>query len=87
MELIIQEIANKIISNFEQKLEKLIRERGDISNFILATKKTLDEVGAGIVSEALEIINEVYRNSKERKKSWRIKEKATERLLKQYSVK
>ena len=87
MELIIQEITNKIISNFEQELEKLIRERRDISNFILATKKTLDEVGAGLVTEALEIINEVYRNSKERKKSWRIKEKATERLLQQYSVK
>ncbi len=81
MELIIQEITNKIISNFEQDLEKLIRERRDISDFILATKKTLDEVGAGLVSEALEIVNEVYRNSKERKKNWRIKEKAAKKTL------
>ena len=81
MELIIQEITNKIISRFEQDLEKLIRERRDISDFILATKKTLDEVGAGLVTEALEIINEVYRNSKERKKSWRIKEKAAKKTL------
>ena len=81
MELIIQGITNKIISNFEQELEKLIRERRDISDFILATKKTLDEVGAGLVTEALEIINEVYRNSKERKKSWRIKEKAAKKTL------
>ena len=81
MELIIQEITNKIISRFEQDLEKLIRERRDISDFILATKKTLDEVGAGLVTEALEIINEVYRNSKERKKSWKIKEKAAKKTL------
>jgi hypothetical protein len=46
MELIIQEITNKIISNFERDLEKLIRERRDISDFIKATKKKLDEVGA-----------------------------------------
>lgn len=73
MEFIIQEITNKIISNFEKDLEKLIRERRDISDFILATKRTLDEVGADLVAEALEIVNQVYRNSKERKKYWKIK--------------
>jgi hypothetical protein len=39
MELIIQEIIQKIISCFEIELEKLIMERRDISEFILATKK------------------------------------------------
>jgi len=71
MEFIIQEITNKIISNFEKDLEKLIRERRDISDFILATKRILDEVGADLVAEALEIVNQVYRNSKERKKYWK----------------
>ena len=77
MEFIIQEITNKIISNFEKDLEKLIRERRDISDFILATKRTLDEVGADLVAEALEIVNQVYRNSKERKKYWKIKRKGS----------
>lgn len=81
MEFIIQEITNKIISNFEKDLEKLIRERRDISDFILATKRTLDEVGADLVAEALEIVNQVYRNSKERKKYWKIKEKAAKKTL------
>ena len=71
MEFIIQEITDKIISNFEKDLEKLIRERRDISDFILATKRILDEVGADLVAEALEIVNQVYRNSKERKKYWK----------------
>ena len=37
MELIIQEIIEKISSCFEKELENLIRERRDISEFILAS--------------------------------------------------
>ncbi|MGB4449332.1 MAG: hypothetical protein WBI85_02970 [Tepidanaerobacteraceae bacterium] len=44
MELIIHEITQKISSSFEKELEKLIREKRDISEFILATKKTLDDI-------------------------------------------
>jgi hypothetical protein len=81
MELIIQEITNKIISNFERDLEKLIRERKDISDFIKATKKSLDEVGIELVAEALEIVNEVYKKSKARKKHWTVKENGKKKTL------
>ncbi len=81
MELIIQEIINKIISSYEKELKDLIREKKDISEFILATKKTLDEIGSTLVVEALETLNEVYKNSKERKRHWTVKEKATEKTL------
>jgi hypothetical protein len=63
MELIIQKIIEKISSSFEKDLKNLIMEREDISEFILHTKKTLDEVGVSIVAEALETIDEAYRKS------------------------
>ena len=62
MELIIQEIIQKISSSFEKELEKLIREKRDISEFILATKKTLDDIGVTLVAEALETIDNAYKN-------------------------
>ncbi|MGI6706893.1 MAG: hypothetical protein ACOX6S_11895 [Clostridia bacterium] len=75
MELIIHEIIKKISSNYEKELKNLILERRDISEFILATKKMLDEIGVTLVAEALETIDEVYKNSKARKQNWRVKEK------------
>lgn len=81
MELIIQEIVEEITNSFEKELMKLICERGDISDFILATKKTLNGIGASLVTEALETIDEAYRNSKERKRNWTVKEKATIKTL------
>jgi hypothetical protein len=81
MELIIHEIIEKIISSYEKELTSLIKERGDISKFILATKKTLDEVGITLVAEALEIIDEVYRNSKDRKLNWTVKSKDDKKTL------
>ncbi len=79
MELIIQEIIQKIISCFEIELEKLIMERRDISEFILATKNVLDEVGTIIVANALEKADEIIRNSKTRKQAWTIKETAVKK--------
>jgi len=72
MKSIIQEIIQKIINSFEKELENLIRERRDISEFILATKKTLDDVGATLVVEDLETIDHVYKNSKDRKRYWTV---------------
>ena len=48
----------------------------DISEFILATKNVLDEVGTIIVANALEKADEIIRNSKTRKQAWTIKETA-----------
>lgn len=81
MELIIQEIIQKISSSYERELEKLIREKRDISEFILATKKTLDDIGVTLVAEALETIDNAYKNSKDRKRYWTVKEKAAEKTL------
>ena len=79
MELIIQEIMQKVISHCEKGLEELIMKKIDISGFIMNTKKMLDDVGKIIVADTLETINEIYRNSKERKRDWTIKEKANEK--------
>jgi hypothetical protein len=35
----------------------------------------LDEIRVTLVAEALETIDEVYKNSKARKQNWRVKEK------------
>lgn len=81
MELIIQKIGTKISSSYEKELKKLIMERKDISEFILATKKTLDEVGAKLVADALVTMDEAYRNSKDRKRKWTIKSKDDKKTL------
>jgi len=81
MQLIIQEIAQKISNSFEKELKDLMVEGKDISEFILATRKTLDEIGATLVAEALETINEVYKDSKDRKRNWTVKEKAAKKTL------
>jgi uncharacterized protein (DUF2147 family) len=81
MELIIHEIVEKISKNYEKDLVGLIKEKGDISEFILATRKTLDEVGVILVAEALETIDEAYRNSKDRKRNWTIKSKDDKKTL------
>lgn len=81
MELIIQEIIEKISNGFEKSLESLLEEGKDISEFILSTKKTLDEIGTTLVAEALEIVDEAYRNSNDRKQSWTIKERAAKKTL------
>jgi len=81
MELIIQEIIKKISNSYEKELQSLIRERKDISEFILGTRKTLDEIGIVLVSEALETVDEIYRNSKSRKHNWTVKSKAAKKTI------
>jgi hypothetical protein len=58
MELIIHEIIEEVSNSYEKELSNLICERGDISEFILATKETLDGVGVKLVAEALETADE-----------------------------
>jgi len=81
MELIIQKIIEKISSNYEKELKNLIMEKRDISEFILGAKKTLDEIGVILVAEALETIDEAYRNSKDRKQNWTVKSKDDKKTL------
>lgn len=81
MEPIIQKIIEKISSSYEKELNNLISEKRDISEFILATKKTMDDIGATLVAEALETIDEAYKNSKARKQNWTVKSKADKKTL------
>jgi len=81
MELIIQKIIEKISSSYEKELKNLITEKRDISEFILDTKKTLDEIGVALVAEALETLDVAYRNSKDRKHNWTIKSKSDKKTF------
>jgi hypothetical protein len=81
MELIIQEIIQKISNSFEEELKSLIEEGKDISAFILSIKKTLDEVGVALVAEALETLNVANKSSNTRKRVWNVKEKAIKKTL------
>ena len=81
MELIIHEVLEKISGSYEEELIKLFKEKKEISEFILNMKKSLDEIGTMLVAEALETVDEVYRNSKARKLNWSIKSKADQKTL------
>jgi len=81
MELIIHEVIEKISSSFIKELNNLSKEKKDISEFILNTKKTLDEIGTMLVAEALETVDEAYRYSKARKVNWSIKSTADPKTL------
>lgn len=50
MELIIQESSRKISNNFIENLKSMLLEEKDISEFIIQTKKSLDEVGIKIIA-------------------------------------
>jgi len=76
MELIIQKIAATISQRFEEELKRLFIEERDISEFILATKEMLDEIGIKLVAEALTKVDKAVRNSADRKRNWVIKNKA-----------
>lgn len=80
MNTIIQEIIAVVTENFEIELRQLA-EGNDISGFIKGMKQTLDGVGARLVAEALERLNQAYREDKRRKKNWLIKSKADPNTL------
>lgn len=70
MKNIILSIAEIITTGFEQNAGDLVNEGQDISQFILATKKNLDEVGCRLIAEALELLDEAVRETPERKAEW-----------------
>jgi len=81
MSTIIQEIAEEIIKNNATNLEELLTGHKDISKFIMATKKMLDEVGASLVKNALEEADVIIRESDKRKKSWHVQRKKDPKTL------
>lgn len=78
---IIHEIVEKITEDMKNNLEDLILEGKDISKFILNTGKSLDEVGVKIVKEALEILDDTIRDSKERKQEYYIQRRNDKKTL------
>lgn len=58
---IIQEIAEVIREKYAEELERLFTEARDISEFIIATKAMLNEIGTKLVAEALETLDQAVR--------------------------
>ncbi|WP_350344234.1 ISLre2 family transposase [Proteinivorax tanatarense] len=69
MNKIIQEVMKKITHEYTQSVEKMLDNNADVSDLILEVKKTLDDVGVTLIKEALEITDDVIRDSKSRKES------------------
>lgn len=81
MNKIIQEILEKITLDNANNMETLFSEHKDISEYILATKKMLDEIGATLVKETLEMADEMVKDSAWRKKNWHIQRKEDHKSL------
>jgi hypothetical protein len=81
MTTIIQEIAQTISKNFEEELKKLMTQGKDISEFILETKKMMDQIGVKLVKEALESMDQAVKESNDRKRSWVVKSKEDPKSL------
>lgn len=62
----------KIIKENNKNMEVLFTDHKDISKYIMETKKMLDEIGATLVKETLEIADEIIWESSKRKKYWYI---------------
>jgi len=81
MNTIIHEIIEKITRDFNNNIEDLMFNSRDISRFIINTKKSLDEIGTMIVKEALEMLDEIIRESSSRKKEYYIQRRNDEKTL------
>ena len=80
MNTIIHQIIEKITKDIKDNIEDLMLNSRDISKFIQNTSKSLDEIGVMIVKEALEMLDEVIRESSKRKGSITYKEEMIEKL-------
>ncbi len=78
---IIHEVMKMIINEINENMEEFINNGGDISTFILSFEKTMNQVGAKLVGEFIEIVDEAIRESEDRKQNWVIKEKDVEKTL------
>lgn len=81
MNIIIHEIAAKISKEIAENIESTLLEGNNISEFILKTKKMLDEVGVEITAKALETVDNLMKDNKERKRDWNVKSKKSKKSL------
>ena len=64
---IIQQVIDIITKEHYEILETTLREKGNIGDFVLKTKEMLDKVGVKLVKDALDLVDDCVRNSRERK--------------------
>ena len=81
MDTIIHDIMEKITLNYTNILQELVGESRDFSKFIIDLKKTLDDVGTELASKALEIVDDVVRESKNRKEKYYIQRRNDKKAL------
>lgn len=72
MDIIIQEIVEKIIKNYTKLLKESINGGKDISELILGIQALLDEIGVDLTRYILEIVDDIVRESEDRKRKYYI---------------
>ena len=70
----ITEIVKLITRSFEENFEKLLIEKKDISEFVIEIKKALDQAGAILTKEALEMMDSLVKSDSRRKQNWYVHE-------------
>ena len=75
MDIIIQQILEKIIKSTNENLAMVLKERKGISDFIINIKKTLDEIGVDLVHGVLEEVDKRVKEDINRKQKWIVKSK------------
>lgn len=81
MDIIIQQIVEKIIKSTNKNLEMVLKEEKGISDFIIGIKKTLDEVGTELTSGILEEVDKRVKKDINRKRNWVVKSKDNPKSL------
>ena len=81
MKNIVQLIDEIITTGIKEHYKDLVNGHQDISQFILATKDDLDEVGRMIVQYALEALDEAVRETPGRSLEWYIQERSKPNTL------
>ena len=81
MDIIIQQIVEKIIKSTNENLEMVLKERKGISDFVINIKKTLDEIGLVVTSEVLEEVDRRVKKDINRKQDWIVKSKDNSKSL------
>lgn len=75
MNIIIQQIVEKIIKSTNKNLEMVLNEGKGISDFLINTKKVLDEIGVDLACGVLEEVDRRVKVDKNRKQDWVVKSK------------
>jgi hypothetical protein len=81
MDLILTQIIEKVTDMYNEEVTNYTNDLGDISGFILKIREELDDIGVFLVKNVLEIVDELFRESPDRKCNWTIKSKGDEKTL------